>query len=294
MLAPDGDAERAVGPALLWADRIGHRVEILVDPPVVSDVARRSAPFADQLGVWAIDGTTLRPAEPGAATQPPVLPDDELAFVSVIEEGGGRPVDDHGRLVAEFAGLEVARVTRNLEDEPQLEVGVGQADRELQHLVHGQLGRPEALARAIELVAEHRTPGAPMHPLNRLARERWLRSTVLADPALLDLSSFDTLPPLRPRSTVLGTVPIAGIGQHQSGQPVIVVCFVGIDTDLVVEAVDYRTRHLDAGGPPADLVVVVPERDHHALLDRQAASVDDITITSLPTPWSAAADSSSA
>ncbi len=260
---------------------------VLADAEISGDLARRAAAFDDGPSVLAVDGTTASPASPSPLPLPPELPADELAFGAVMEEAGAVVVDDHGRLVAEFAGLEVARVTRNLDGVAELEVGVGQADRELQALVHGQLPRRDALVRAIELVAEHRRPGAPMHPLNRLARERWLRSILIHDPSAVGCAELSPVPPLLPRSTLLGMVPTAAIGARDDGTPIVVVCSVGIELDLVADGLDYRNRE-QAANPPVgdmDLLLVMPRRDVHPVIGAQAARAPRVSITSIDEPW---------
>lgn len=262
---------------------------MLADADVSGDLARRAAAFVDGPSVLTVDGTSAAPADPVALPAPPELPADELAFAAVMEEAGASVVDDHGRLVAEFAGLEVARVTRNLDGVAELEVGVGQADRELQALVHGQLPRRDALVRAIELVAEHRRPGAPMHPLNRLARERWIRSILVADPSVVGCAELMPVPPLIPRSTLLGMVPTAAVGTRDDGTPVVVVSSVGIELDLVADGLDYRTRHeaADADAGEMDLLLVMPRRDIHPVIGAQAARASRVSIASIDEPWAA-------
>ena len=49
--------------------------------------------------------------------------------------------------------------------------------------MHGDLSPPEALSRVVEQVRDLRRSGAEPHPLNRWARERWLRHTVVVDPS---------------------------------------------------------------------------------------------------------------
>ncbi len=202
-------AVRALGPALLWATKHGFEtLSILASHDVAGHVARRAGAlgggemrargsFGPLVDVLAVSGRQLATADPAPIAEVPVLGPRVWAMAGVISEAGARPVDDHGRLVAEFAGLEVARVVEH-GAEVVLEVGVGQADRELQQLVHGTLDPDAALRRAIAAVAVHRHGAAPPHPLNRLARERWLRSALLDRPSSIDLATLDPVPPLRP------------------------------------------------------------------------------------------------
>ncbi|MEZ5228242.1 MAG: hypothetical protein R2710_16690 [Acidimicrobiales bacterium] len=283
-----GLAERMLGPALLWAEKQGFEsLSLLADPAVAGHLARRAGHFASgpSITVFAVDGTTITVAEPAPILDVPELTAAEWSFAGLIAEGGARAVDDHGRIVAEFAGLEVARVILDHSGErpaiPLLEVGVGQADRELHQLVHRDLDPDAGLRRAISAVAPHRRPGAPPHPLNRLARERWIRSSILDQPSLIDLISAEPVAPLRPRDTLLGTQPVAAVGRRADGAPVVVVCSVGVEVDLAAEAADYRQRE----DTDAELIVVTPPRDRYPVVERLVERLDNASLATPPPPW---------
>lgn len=283
-----GDIERrALGPALLWADKLSAdnlastQVELIASEEFAGDLARRAAAFSGGPKIWRIDGTNLTEAVAVAHPDLPSLGDDVMAYADTFNSAGARPVDDHGRLVAEVAGLEVARVVRDGDGQATLEVGVGQADRELHFYVHSQLSPQEAVARAVAVVAEHRNSHAPPHPLNRMARERWLRALVLDDPTLLGLSSATALAPLRPRATVLGMVPVAALGQRSDGTSVLAVFSVGVDVDVIPEAADYRLRTPEA----EEVMVVIPARDHLGFVDRLAARTSLMSVVDIEEPW---------
>ncbi len=293
---------RAVGRALYWAQSNGAvQVEILAAGPpspvagarsVASDLARRasllSAPEGDgaAVRVWATEGATAVPAQPGPVAVPPVLPAAYWALAGLITEAGARPIDDNGQLVAEVAGLEVGRVVvpPSLDGDaaPTIEVGVGQADRELSTLVHTGDDVNTGLRRVVAAVVQHRRGhGDSHHPLSRLARERWLRALVLDRPELVDAAELSPLVPLRPRQGLVRAEPSAAAGTLRSGQPVVVVAMVGIDLDLIPEAADYRARW----NPEAAIVLVLPERDL-ALNTRLLPRLPRATVVGLVPPWS--------
>jgi hypothetical protein len=253
-----------------------------------ADLARRASHLRPsdpwpQIRVWQVVGSEVSPAEPQPPAAPAGIPDHHLPWAAVISEAGARPVNDRGVLVAEVAGLEVGRVVDGPTG-PTIDVGVGQADRELNLLVHGA-GDPGAeLRRVVAAVAEYRSPRSH-HPLSRLARERWLRSWLLDDPSRIDGAELEPLPPLRPRSGLLAAEPVAAAGRLRSGRSLVVVAMVGIDLDLVPEAADHRASHCaEAGDPDARLVIVVPERDHGPAT-ALAYLVDDIDVIAVEPPW---------
>jgi hypothetical protein len=131
----------------------------------------------------------------------PAEPAPHLA--ELLVDAGLEVLVEGGVVRGELNGLEVARVVHGASssgvplEEPLLEVGVGQADRELTAMLHGTLAPTEQLARVIELVSAHRRPGAPPHPLNQLVPERWLRARLVAHPERIGLEA------LRPVETAL-------------------------------------------------------------------------------------------
>jgi len=123
-------------------------------------------------------------------------------------------------------------------------------------------------------VALHRRPGAGPHPLNRLARERLIRSQVIADPSIVGAVSMSAFPPPVPRPNLKDPVPCVAAGVDASGAPIVVVCSSGVDLDLVPYAADARAAHDGAGpgvsGSGSRLVIVTPSRDRLPVIDEIA------------------------
>lgn len=284
VLAVEG-ADRSLGPALLWARRHGvERLAVLVDESVDEGtapvLARRAALFARPPTVWAVRGPA---AVPVAAAPPlvfPALPPEVAAMAERIRAAGADPVPDDGTLVAEVNGLEVARVEVDARG-PWLDVGVGRNDRLAHRLLHG--GDPEpALAGVVAEVAAHRRPGAPDHPLNRMARERWLRRLVLGEPSLVGARWLEPVPTPVRRRDLRDPAPAPARGADDSGRPVVVVCSTGVDPDLVPVAADVRLSL----APEGRLVLVVPERDAHPATTALAAALrEPAEVVALRPPW---------
>ena len=282
------DEPRAVGRALHWAAaRALTRVEILASCGA-ADLARRARLIAagpgPSIGVWDVRGAVASAATPVPAHEPPVLPAHHWTLAGLISDAGARPVDDHGWLVAEVAGLEVARVVDlPAEAGPQpaatIEVGVGQADRELSALIHTDDDPSTGLRRVVASVVQHRNSHSH-HPFTRLARERWLRSIVLDRPGLVDAVELAPLVPLRARRGLNRTEPSAAGGRLSSGRPVMVLAMVGVDPDLIPEAADYR----QCWNPEALVVLALPPRDL-ALSTRLLDRLPDASAVALAPPW---------
>jgi hypothetical protein len=185
-------------------------------------------------------------------------------------------------------GLEVARSVHGETtagvplDAPLLEVGVGAADRELTAMVHGEASPIDQLARAVGIVRRHRRPDAPRHPLEQLVPERWLRAVLVRDPGLVGLAELRPAEGTRPRPNLSDVDVAVALGATHDGAPVVVVCSVGIDVEMVPAAADARAL-LD---PAAELWLVVPERDDHPVTRRLAGRLEvPARVVTVPDAW---------
>lgn len=262
-MAADGRAfvlvegDHSLGAALAWARRAGA-IEVHViadDAPGV--VARQAAEFATDVTVWRTSGRELLPAEP-SPVEPGEGPPDAPELVALMEAEGLHVVVEGDRLAGEFRGLEVVRVVRALDDgAPILEVGVGKYDRALTAMMHGDLDGRASIARVVEQLERIRRPGGPPnHPLATLVPERWLRTTLIADPGLVGCDELVAAPAAEPRDRLRPRGVAAATGTRD-GEPVVVVCTVGVDLEAVVLAADTRLM-VD---PDAPLLLALPTRD---------------------------------
>ena len=283
----DADPLTALGPALVWAARRDATdVTLLVDGDA-SVVARRAGLFASPPTVLAVEGTSVVPAEPAPRPVPVDAP-SAPALAELLVDADLEVVVEDGIVRGEVLGLEVARIVHGTTtsgtpiDEPVLEVGVGEADREMTALVHAGLPPVDQLTRVRDIVLEHRRPDAERHPLNQLAPERWLRSTLVRDPGRIRCAHLRPAPPTIPRPNLRDPAVAIARGLDQAGHEVVVACSVGVLLDLVPAAADAR----DALAPDARLLLAVPERDAHPVTQTLAARlVQPAEIVPLPDDW---------
>jgi hypothetical protein len=300
---PDGEPDRALGPALAWASRRGvDDLHLVADagPDRAGVLARQAALFTDGPTVWAIEGTALAP-EP-AVPAPPPYPASAAApappdLIDQLIDTGLEIVAEGGMIRGEINGLEVARIVHGTTTagvpivEPQLEVGVGKADRELTAVVHGDLPPVAQLARVADIVRENRRPGAPRHPLNQLVPDRWLRAVLCRAPGLLGLASLRPGEGARPRANLSERGVAIAVGEAEGGEPIVVACSVGIALDLVPTAADARLAIDTAAGrtTPSRLVLALPERDDHPGTRRVAGRLrTPAEVVAIPGDWRAA------
>lgn len=241
-------AARALGKGMAWGRQQGlHELHFFVEEDA-GVLARRAALFSNPPTVWWLRGTELHATDPEPfAAGVPTHDTPELSLL--LEQAGLEVVVEHDHVAGELRGLEVARIAQG-----RLEVGVGEADRELTAMLHGDLAPADALDRVVAIVQDVRRPDAPPHPLNQLVPERWLRWTLRKDPARVGLEELEPAPAPRPR---------VGLRERDIACAIapgaVVVCSVGVDLDLVPAAAEARL----ALAPDARLLLVVPEGDDH-------------------------------
>jgi hypothetical protein len=268
---PSAQPARSLGSALIVADRSGvapARLHLAVDGEVAGVLARRASQFAGAPQVWAVDGTSLVPAVPAPFAAAPHLDPRVAPFADVLTAAGADPVVEHGRLIGEVEGLEVARVVVD-DAGARLEVGVGRFDREGHALMSADQPTDATLRRVVDQVRAHRRADAEHHPLRQLAASRWLRSRLIAVPSLVGADHLAPMEPTVEAPDLKTPWPAPAVGNDIDGRPLVVVCSVGVDLDLVPSAADARLAD-DRG---ARLVLAVPTRDAHPVTRTLAAAL---------------------
>ncbi len=270
-----------LGGVLVWVDRHQLTAVALIAEHHPRVHARRVAVLAPEIEVFALDSGSIVPAKAAPISEPHPTPEDVTGLIAMIERSGADVVVEDGIIRAEVEGLEVGRVVTG-EDGSRFEVGVGRFDREAGVLLHGDRPTEPTLVEVIERVREHRRPGAPSHAVNRIGRERWLRSTLMTEPERVGVGTPRLVEPVPPRMSLLDSGPAAFLGTTAAGDVVLVVCTVGVDLAVVPEIADL----LVVTG--ADRVqVAVPARDHLRYLDSLLERLPVPTeVNAVEVPWS--------
>ena len=258
--------ERGLGGALAWAVRREARSVHVLAPAGGGVLARRAVAFSMPITVAHLAGRSVQPAVPEPLIEASAVPADHRIFIELIEAGGATPVEEHGVLGGEVAGLEVCRVIDDpVTGQVRLEVGIGAHDRETFQLLHGDKPKVEALADVVRTVAAQRRPGAVPHPLNQLAASRLLRSTVLDAPSVVGAQRLRIVEPPIARTNLKDQVPCAAFDDERG---VVVVCTSGVDLDVVPWATDAI-----ASTGATSCCIVAPARDVIDIQCRLAALV---------------------
>ncbi|MBW3615509.1 MAG: hypothetical protein KY439_09415, partial [Actinobacteria bacterium] len=257
-------------------------------------LARRATLFDRPVHVYGIEGTAVYEAQPEPLRPQPRLDPRVEEMRPMLEQLGAECVVEEGILRAEVLGLEVARVEMGQPgperpsergggpERPQLAVGVGKHDREAQREVRGENQGRDELFEVIRLVAEHRVPTGFGHAAYHLAPERWLRAVVIRRPELVGAKHLEAVAPPFPREDLRQLAPAPAAGVAPDGEPLLVVCSVGVDVDVVPAGADAWL----ADGREPRLVFCVPEGDDHPLTrELTAALVVPAEIVTLPEGW---------
>ncbi|MGY9081734.1 MAG: hypothetical protein ACKVK3_03940 [Acidimicrobiales bacterium] len=271
--------ERSFGQALVLAARHNATSLDLVVEENPGAVARRASLFKPSPSVWRIQGKTLTPAEPEITA--PIEPADlEPHIQALLTLDDVDIIVEHGAIIGECLGLEVARVT-GAGAEQRLDVGVGAYDQGAFAVINPGMTPVESLAEVVTQVLTHRRSDALTHPINRLVRERWVRCVLLADPAAVGLTHLEIVEPMQQRSGIKDIAAASALGKTATGELVLVACTVGIDLDAVPAAVDLAERH-----QTDRILMVMPDRDRHAVVQAVAArSRRPIGFATAPEPW---------
>lgn len=278
--------ERALGGALAWALSRDVRELHLLAAGESGTLARRAGMFRLAPMVWPIEGAALasEPASPSPLPAEPPLDPRAERFRAIFEQAGADAVVEGGVLRAEVRGLEVARVEVD-DDGPHLAVGVGRHDRDAHRelgQIQGDEGGLDRLFAVVRAVAEHRHEAGAGHAAYHLAGERWLRSVVLRRPELVGAAYLEPVPSPIARTDLRQPAPAPAAGLDTEGRALLVVCSVGVETDLVPEAADAWLRD----GRRPRLVLVVPWGDDYPALHRVAADLTfPADVVAVPKEW---------
>ena len=287
MLAEE-EPGRAVGRGLLWALRAGVReLHLMVSGPRDGAVraARRGQSFHTRIAVWSVHDTGLvAVSAEGLASEPP-LDLRARPYREMIVDAGAEPVVEWGTLYGDVWGLEVARVNADGAG-AWLEIGVGKQDRLVHRMMLGDEPPQKALAKVVDAVRQVRQDGELGHPLNQLARERWLRAWLVRNPDQVNARSLSPVAPPVARSDPRAPLPAPAVGRDEAGQELLVVCSVGFDTELVPMAAELQAAAAARTGHALPLVLCLPERHDHSLLRLQASDVvAPVSVALVPDDW---------
>lgn len=239
----DGDASHSLGSAIAWASKYARSLHLVVDNHS-GVLVRRASGFALPISVWHIEGNGLLPAIAEPHQELMRASDAHSALISQIDDAGAESLVEWGVVVGEVRGLEICRVVDDEHtNEARIEVGIGAHDRETYALVHQARPIHESIADVVATVCAHRVEGAPFHPYNHIAPERFARWRAMQDPKALGFSSLTRVDPPVPRTNVKDSVPCVALGEKTDGTTTAVVFVHGIDLDVVPFSVDAGLKY---------------------------------------------------
>ena len=279
----EDEPARSLGPALAWARKAGAQQLHLLAASDAGTRARRAERFSLPTTVWQVNGTELAEASPAPLPPEQPLPVGAESFRALFERGGAEVVVEHGVMRAEVLGLEVARVVAD-EAGVHLEVGVGKHDREAHKDLRGTAQGLDDFFEVVRAVAERRRPGAEGHDAFHLASERWLRRIVIAKPEIVGAKpgSLESAPSPIVRVDLRRPAPAPIRGTTESGAPLLVICSVGLDLDVMSGAADAYV----ADGRDPELVLCIPAPDGYpAVRDLASLHIPPARVVTVPGDW---------
>lgn len=296
LFAPAANAATLAG-AMAWTIRQEAADLVLFTDDLGGDVARMATDFTLPVTIRSVHGSSSVVVQPAPHPDVVAAPDapEAAGLIAQLADAGLEIVVEDGVVRGEVRGLEVARLVvwpaeSGGDGLLHLEAGVGRFDRDAVAAMHQGEPPTTTLARSVSLVRSERVAGGATHPLARLARERWVRCAVLADPALVGATQLHAVQTTVSRDNVRDVSPAAALGTAADGSPMLVVCSSGADLGFVPIAADTRAWL----APDARLVLAVPGRDRLTLLDRLAALlIEPAEVVTVPAPWDLVDDAES-
>ncbi|MEX0767774.1 MAG: hypothetical protein WD029_04805 [Microthrixaceae bacterium] len=258
---------RALSAALIWAaQQPAQKLTVFTDDRA-GELARFASYFqlAEQsIELRWIQGSESRTVPAQSVPEAAAMPQRQALLEQQLLDEGLEVVHEHGVTRGELLGLEVARLVVwpsefGGDDELHLEVGVGRFDRDAHAAVRPDQSAVEDLSHTVSIIRDHRFPAAPSHAVQRLSRERWLRATLIEQPALVGATELTALGMTSEATGLRDPFPAAALGTAVDGSPLLVVCSCGVDLALVPLAADLREQV----NSDASLLLALPMKDHH-------------------------------
>jgi hypothetical protein len=273
----DGDASRALGPAIAWASKYARPLHLVVENHS-GLLVRRVSGFALPISVWHIEGNGLFSAIAEPHQEAVSATHAHNALISQIDDAGAESLVEWGIVVGEVRGLEICRVVDDEHTkEARIEVGIGAHDRETYALLHQARPIHESIADVVATVSAHRAQGAAFHPYNHIAPERFARWRALQEPGALGFVSLTRVDPPVPRINVKDSVPCVALGAQPDGTTTAVVFVHGIDLDVVAFSVDAALKY----SCESVMIVTRPQDVVASLRTMASATVMTTTFSSL-------------
>jgi hypothetical protein len=290
---------RDLGGPVIWAANRGlERLRLIVDPAdeaVAGILARRATCLSRPVEVFTVAGTALVAVSPSPFPPASAPVEGVESLKALLAAEGCEVVEEHGVVRGEVLGLEVARIETAAEGgaaadgapgEPRLECGIGRFDREAGALLRSDLDAAGSLQTVVEVVRAQRWPGAELHPLRDLCRERWMRVALSADPSVLDAAAVTPIPAVHDRPNLRDPAPAFAIATHDDEDDELVVCSVGADVDLVP-----ATAEMLVASGLTRVVVVTPDASPIPAVAVKALTwlPAESRVVVMVAPWTAAA-----
>jgi len=248
--------------ALTFLDK-GAAINIILDEPE-SLLLHQATGLLSEFTFWVIDEDELIPHPKSETEEELENLEVNPTIASLLQTNGCDVVRDHGVTKGVIKGLEVARIVEGSDNESNIQIGVGHYDQEAHKLVDRKESPSEKLARVASEVLQYRNKEAQPHPLNRIARPKWLISEIITSPEILGIEEARHLSAPDTTKAITETTPAAALGTV-GNKVVLIIASVGVDLKAVPIAAGLSTTT-----EPDEIWMVLPEKDKHPALMRQA------------------------
>ena len=185
-------------------------------------------------------------------------------ILEILERNNCDVLTEHGILKAYVKGLEVAQVLEDENKVGHLQVGVGIYDQEAHKLVDRSTQIDTKLQEIIDEVLKYRNKESIPHPLNRLARGKWLIHELTETHKEYGLENFQQIPSPIGSTKISENFPAFATARAGSSL-ILCVSYAGADLKAVTAA-----AQLLPATSADEIWFFHPPMDKHKAIQRQA------------------------
>ena len=254
-------------------------LNLILDKPN-SQLSAQIKGFATRCSLWIVEGNTLVPHPELNASTPEHEFSIDSGIRSLLEHNNCRIVFEHGKVKAEVRGLEVAEVVLDQNGENQIQVGVGIYDQEAHKIINSNEAIETTLLRAIEDILKFRHKESRPHPLNRVARSKWLIHEFINSYKHFGFNEIQYVASPNLPMNISHGLPASAIGKRDSKE-IIVTAFAGAD----LEAVPTAAQLLEAYSAD-EIWLIHTAIDTYPAIQRQATHLRvPVSFIEVEAPW---------
>ena len=228
------------------------------------EIAQQILGLKTQCTLWTVDKDSLSQHSPISPLQISTKVSVSNEILEILERTHCDVLTEHGIVKAYVKGLEVAQVLEDENKVGHLQVGVGIYDQEAHKLIDPTTQVEMKLQKIIDEILKYRNKNSIPHPLNRVARAKWLIYELAQAHEDYGLENFQVIPSPIGSKKISENFP-AFATARAGAKFILSVSYVGADLNAVPAA-----AQLLSATSADEIWFFHPPMDNHKAIQRQA------------------------